>query len=199
MLNKVLALGIVLVGGAGVAAILFGPASIAPPLLRATPMTMSLPKTSGLAHIQIVDPTPRRLVIASIGVDAVIEARGLDSSRNMQTPSNFRDVAWYRLGPVPGQPGNALINGHVNWWTGDAVFTRLGRVRVGDVVTVIRGDGGETRFKVTGSAIVAANARVAWLFAPSHTATLTLITCSGVWNPLTQSDTRRLLVSAVLA
>jgi hypothetical protein len=40
---------------------------------------------------------------------------------------------------------------------------------------------------------------VASLFAPSATSTLTLITCSGIWNPLTQSDTQRLLVSTVLA
>jgi len=36
------------------------------------------------------------------------------------------------------------------------------------------------------------------LFASSPVATLTLITCTGVWNPLIESDTRRLLVSAVL-
>ena len=54
-------------------------------------------------------------------------------------------------------------------------------------------------FKVTGKETVEANARVASLFAPSRQATLTLITCTGIWNPLTQSDTQRLLVSATLA
>jgi LPXTG-site transpeptidase (sortase) family protein len=149
--------------------------------------------------VHVLDPRPARLVIAAIGVDAKIEAQGLDSQRNLATPADFHDVAWYRLGPMPGQPGNALLNGHVNWWTGDAVFTNLTRIKVGDEVRVIRADGVVVTFTVTGKQTVDAKARIASLFAPSSTATLTLITCSGVWNPLTQSDTERLLVSASLA
>src|SRR4029077_18403095 len=99
---------------------------------------------------------------------------------------------------TPGQPGNALINGHVDWWTGSAVFTRLSELRTGDTVVVVRGDGRRLSFKVTALSVVAANARLASLFAPSPRATLTLITCFGIWDPLTLSDTHRLLVSAVL-
>ena len=145
------------------------------------------------------NPSPMRLVIPKIGVDARIEARGLDSGRNMLTPNDFRDVAWYNLGPTPGQPGNALINGHVDWWTGAAVFTRLSDLKPGDSVIVVRRDGTRITFKVKGMQTVAANARVASLFAPSPAATLTLITCTGVWDPRIMSDTHRLLVSAVLA
>jgi LPXTG-site transpeptidase (sortase) family protein len=147
----------------------------------------------------VANPSPVRMLIPRIGVNALIEARGLDSGRNMQTPTDFRHVAWYNLGPVPGAPGNALVNGHVSWWTGSAVFSRLGELRAGDSVTVIRGDGTRVTFRVTARRIVAANARVASLFAPSRTATLTLITCSGTWDPRIMSDTHRLLVSAVLA
>lgn len=164
-----------------------------------TPMSMTHPKLLGVRpSIRVVDPTPARLVIPSISVNATVEARGLDSTRNMETPADFHDVAWYRLGPRPGEPGDALINGHVNWWTGDAVFTRLANLRPGDEISVIRADGVEVKFHVTGSQTVAANARVASLFAPGITPTLTLITCAGDWNPLTQSDTRRLLVSAAV-
>ena len=146
-----------------------------------------------------VDTTPVRLVIPSIKVDATIESRGLDAQRNIDTPRDFRNVAWYNAGPKPGQPGNAIINGHVNWWTGDAVFTHLSRLRAGDEVRVVRADGSVAVFKVADKHVVEANARPASLFAPSSSATLTLITCSGVWNPLTQSDTQRLLVRATLA
>jgi sortase A len=140
-----------------------------------------------------------RLLIPRIGVNARIEARGLDPNRNMQTPNDFHDVAWYNLGPRPGEPGNALMNGHVDWWTGSAVFTRLSELRPGDSVIVVRRDGTRISFKVTGRQVVPANARVAALFAPSRVATLTLITCTGVWDPRIMSDTHRLLVSAVLA
>src|ERR1700675_4252460 len=78
------------------------------------------------------DPSPSRLLISRIGVNAKIEARGLDANRNMETPNDYRNVAWYNLGPTPGEPGNALMNGHVDWWTGSAVFTRLTELRLGD-------------------------------------------------------------------
>jgi LPXTG-site transpeptidase (sortase) family protein len=145
------------------------------------------------------DLSPSRLVIPRIGVNARIESRGLDAYRNMLTPKDFHDVAWFNQGPMPGQPGNALLNGHVDWWTGSAVFTRLGELRPGDKVIVIRGDGTRLTFKVTGRQTVAAGARVASLFARSKAATLTLITCAGAWNPLILGTTSRLLVSAVLA
>ena len=169
-----------------------------PSQAQVAPMSITLPRPTGLTRIKIVDPTPARLLIPQINVDAAVEARGLDANRNMDIPKNFRDVAWYRLGPAPGQPGNALINGHVNWWTGDAVFTRLAQVRIGDEIAVVRADGATVRFKVASKRVVDANARIASLFEPSSVATLTLITCTGVWNPLTQSNTQRLLVSAVL-
>lgn len=147
----------------------------------------------------VANERPVRLVIPSIHLDATIEARGLDASRNLDTAQDFEHAAWYDRGPAPGQPGNALINGHVNWWTGDAVFTRLKQVRVGDRVEVVRADGTSVFFIVNGRQTLPANARVASLFAAGRTALLTLITCAGVWNPLTLSDTQRLLVSASLA
>lgn len=157
------------------------------------------PGTASRSPVPLVDPTPARLVIASIGVDATIEARGLDANRNMASPADYRDVAWYDLGPRPGESGDAIINGHVDWWTGDAVFTHLGRLRTGDPVTVVRADGTQVGFKVVALTTVDANARLASLFTSSGPATLTLITCTGVWNPATQSDTKRLLVTAQLA
>jgi sortase (surface protein transpeptidase) len=145
------------------------------------------------------DPSPLRLLIPRIGVNARIEARGLDANRNIATPNDFHNVAWYDLGPTPGEPGNALMNGHVDWWTGSAVFTRLAELRPGDTVIVLRGDGTRLSFKVTSRQTVAAGARLASLFVPSPVATLTLITCAGVWDPRIVSDTQRLLVSATLA
>jgi len=146
----------------------------------------------------VVDPTPARLAIPTIGVDAKIESRGLDSDRNLATAQDFNDVAWYDLGPRPGEPGNAIVNGHVSWWTGEAVFTHLSHLQAGDIIRVTRADGEVVSFKVTSKRVVDANARIGTLFAPSPNATLTLITCSGIWNPFSQSDTQRLLVSASL-
>jgi LPXTG-site transpeptidase (sortase) family protein len=198
----------ILVLGLSALAIIWGNAAIAvqtpPAPTAAGPSgegllpTSTPPPVPTLAPVAAVNTTPARLVIPRINLDATIEARGLDANRNIQTAKDFRHVAWYDLGPAPGQPGDAIINGHVNWWTGDAVFTRLAQVRAGDVVIVVRADGANVRFKVTSERTVPWNARVGSLFASSPIATLTLITCTGVWNPLIQSDSRRLLVSAVL-
>ena len=142
--------------------------------------------------------TPVELIIPRIGVDARVEARGLDSKRNLDTPRDFHDVAWYNRGPAPGERGNALINGHVNWWTGAAVFTHLSALRSGDEIFVVREDDSTATFRVTGRTTVAAGARLPSLFASSPNATLTLITCTGVWDTARGSDTQRLLVRAVL-
>jgi hypothetical protein len=147
---------------------------------------------------RVVDLKPARLVIPSIRLDARIEPRGLDAKRNLDTAADPNDAAWFDLGPAPGQPGNAIINGHVDWWTGSAVFTKLGRVRPGDTIEIIRADGGAVLFRITALQRVTAGSRVASLFEPSSSATLTLITCAGVWNPLTRSDSQRLLVRATI-
>ena len=157
------------------------------------------PDAIGQQAASLADTTPLRLVIPSISVDARVESRGLTRSRNLDTALDYRNVAWYDLGPRPGEPGNAIINGHVNWWTGSAVFTSLAQVRSGDRIEVVRADGTAVWFRVTAKRVVAANARIGSLFAPSAVPTLTLITCTGVWDSMTFSDTQRLLVSAVLA
>lgn len=157
-----------------------------------------VPNTSPPSIVTRVDPTPVRLLIASIRLDAKVEARGLDAKRNLDTAKDPFDVAWYDKGPLPGQPGNAIINGHVDWWTGDAVFTHLGRVRPGDTVAVVRADGVIVTFRITLLQVVNAGTRIPALFAAGPRATLTLITCAGVWNPLAFTNTQRLLVSATL-
>lgn len=173
---------------------------MAPPAhaLRAVTSSPSVAAQPVSTPLTTIDQTPARIVIPAIGVDAEIEARGLDSNRDLATAADYRHVAWYDLGPRPGDPGNAILNGHVSWWTGDAVFTHLGQLRVGDRINVTRADGVAVTFKVTAKQVVDANARIASIFAPSSRSTLTLITCAGVWNPFTQSDTQRVLVSASL-
>jgi len=194
------AAAVVLVGIA--AAITYGtppslPASAPVSLGPGAEPALQVPISTGRqSQVVAVDPRPVRLVIPIIKLDAKIEPRGLDATRNLDTAVYPNDVAWYDQGPAPGQPGNAIINGHVDWWTGDAVFTHLGRVRPGDTVRVVRADGVVVTFRITVLQRVSAGARIPSLFATSSHATLTLITCAGVWNPLALTNTERLLVSA---
>ena len=55
----------------------------------------------------------------------------------MGTPSTFYTVAWYSAGPKPGEPGNTVIDGHVNNALGlSGVFEHLGDVQIGDTIEV---------------------------------------------------------------
>jgi LPXTG-site transpeptidase (sortase) family protein len=170
------------------------------PSWRAAPTQAagSAPSPVAAPPAPAADPRPSRLLIPRIAVSADIESRGLDSNRNLSTPRDFNAVAWYNQSPLPGQAGNALINGHVDSWTGEAVFARLSELRQGDAVTVVHADGTRSSFTVTGSRILDATARDAGLFVPAEQASVTLITCFGWWDPRLGTAAKRLLVTAAL-
>jgi Sortase domain len=92
-------------------------------------------------------PGPSTLSIPKIGVRAAIVGVGLKVNGAMQTPDPGQ-VGWYRHGPKPGDPGPAVLVGHIDNRTGPDVFHRLGRLRPGDEILVGRPDGTTTRFLV---------------------------------------------------
>src|ERR1700716_3980261 len=78
-------------------------------------------------------PPPGRLVISSIGVNAPVIAVTVDKDGAMGVTSHSYDVGWYSPGVKPGEPGDAVIDGHLDWYdTSTAVFYNLKSVRVGD-------------------------------------------------------------------
>jgi hypothetical protein len=92
-------------------------------------------------------PGPSTLSIPSIGVRAPIVGVGRKANGAMQTPDPGQ-VGWYRHGAKPGDPGPAVLVGHVDTGTGPDVFHRLGQLRPGDEILVGRADGTTTRFLV---------------------------------------------------
>jgi Sortase domain len=78
---------------------------------------------------------PVSVAIPAVGVDARVVPVGLRPDRTMEVPAV--DLAgWYRPGPRPGEPGPAVLVGHVDSRRGPAVFHRLGELRPGDRVVV---------------------------------------------------------------
>jgi sortase (surface protein transpeptidase) len=57
-------------------------------------------------------------------------------------------AGWYTLGPRPGDPGSAVILGHVDSTRGPAVFFRLRELGRGDETKVSRANGSSARFVV---------------------------------------------------
>jgi Sortase domain len=90
---------------------------------------------------------PSTLSIPRIGVRAAIVGVGRKPNGAMQVPDPGH-VGWYRLGPRPGDPGPAVLVGHVDSRTGPAVFYRLSQLRLGDEILVGQPNGTTTRFLV---------------------------------------------------
>ncbi len=90
---------------------------------------------------------PVGISIPAIGVDAPVTGVGLRSDGAMEVPAV--DLAgWYELGPRPGDPGPAVIVGHVDSRRGPAVFYRLRQLHQGERILVRRAGGTTSAFTV---------------------------------------------------
>jgi hypothetical protein len=123
-------------------------------------------------------PPPVRIAIPASGVSAPIVPVGVDGAGALEVPEGFGDTRWWTGGARPGERGPAVIAGHVDSYTGPAVF-RLGDLRRGDAITVERADGSHVRFRVQRSArYPAARFPTAAVFCPTRAPALRLVTCS---------------------
>jgi sortase (surface protein transpeptidase) len=128
------------------------------------------------------NPAPRRLAIPAIGVDARVDAVGVDDTGAMVVPKLARAVGWYRFGPPPGAPaGAAVLAGHVDSATqGAGALVRLRELSVGDGVQVTTADGARLDYRVVGKqTFVKQRLPVERLFARDGAPRLVLITCGG--------------------
>lgn len=139
---------------------------------------------------------PTLLKIPSLNIEAPIEQVAIAADGSMDVPKLPFDVAWYELGPRPGETGSAVIAGHVNWKGGaKAIFTDLDKLKPGDQVTIEDDQGVLVTFVVQRSEIYNADADATDIFTSSDgKAHLNLITCSGEWNKQTDSYSQRLVV-----
>jgi sortase (surface protein transpeptidase) len=143
-------------------------------------------------------PVPVRLRIPSIGVDAPLEQVGLDRAGSIAAPRRYQDAAWYTGGPRPGQPGPAVLLGHVDSTSGPAVFYRLATLKPGAQVLVYRADKSIVRFLVSGRIQVAKSRFPAELvYAPTLAPALRLVTCGGSFDRNTGHYRDNVVVSAV--
>lgn len=139
---------------------------------------------------------PVRLVIPTIHVDAIIEDVGLTSQGAMAVPAGPADVAWFDLGPRPGENGSAVIAGHEGWKDGVlAVFDNLYQLRIGDKIYIKDAQDATTTFVVSAVQTYDQNADAAKVFNSNDgKAHLNLVTCEGTWNATEKSYSNRLVV-----
>jgi len=140
---------------------------------------------------------PMRLKIPSIKVDAAIEHLSLTSEGAMAAPEGFDNVAWFSLGPRPGQIGSALIAGHRSWINGKAaVFDNLDKLKKGDNLYIEDDKGTSISFVVRESRTYNPEEDVPDVFYQSNGNHLNLIASAGDWDNSQKSATKRLVVFA---
>jgi len=97
----------------------------------------------------ISSPSPTgHIRIPAIGVDSSLVPRGLNPDRTLDVPQDWGVTGWFEGGPFPGEPGPAVVVGHVDSTSGPAVFYRLRELRRGDAIVVWRKGGVRSRFRV---------------------------------------------------
>ncbi|WP_338204019.1 class F sortase [Candidatus Nephthysia bennettiae] len=138
---------------------------------------------------------PSRIKIARIRLDAPVSS--LDAETGLAGPADPSSAGWFAQGPAPGDPGPAVVIGHLDSNRGPAVFWRLDQVRVGDEIVVSRSDGSLVRFGVRRLARYSRSSfPSSEVFGTRPGPELRLITCSGRFNFLTRQYTDNLVVYA---
>jgi sortase (surface protein transpeptidase) len=129
---------------------------------------------------------PVRLQIPRIGVDTPLQRLGKAADGTVQTPAaphKWDQAGWYEGGTRPGDPGSAVILGHVDSKAGPAVFYRVRELRQGDLIKVTTADGTVFRFTVDRvEQFPKSRFPTADVYYPTLQPKLRLVTCGGSFD-----------------
>jgi hypothetical protein len=156
-----------------------------------------LASTSGAlvsAHALLPTSPPAQLLIPSLDVHRSVEGVGANRFGVMNLPVNAWNAGWYQGGPIPGAPGDAVIEGHAGFPNQPMIFGKLSTLRTGDQVVVVLGDGSKRLFAVVSKASYPIGKAPAGFGEPYGLPRLTLVTCSGDFDDTTKSYSRRTVV-----
>ena len=141
---------------------------------------------------------PVRLSIPNINVDAEVIYVGLAKDGSVDVPKGPSQVAWFKLGPRPGDKGSAVITGHFGpWQTGaSSVFDNLYKLKKGDKIYIKDDKGVSIAFTVRESREYGPGESLPEVFNKNDGIYLNLITCHGDWLANQKTYTQRLVVFA---
>ena len=143
---------------------------------------------------------PVRLYIPSISIDAKVEEVGVAKNGTMATPRTFQTVGWYKYGPVPGEIGSAVLDGHSDNGLGlKGVFKRLEELEDGHDIYIYDKEGRQIHFRVISvDTYEYTEVPTDQIFNESERALLRLITCDGRWVREYKTYDTRIIVTAEL-
>lgn len=137
---------------------------------------------------------PTQLLIPSLNVHRPVEGVGTNRFGVMNLPVNGWNAGWYQGGPIPGAPGDAVIEGHAGFPDQPMIFGKLSTLRPGDQVVIVLADGSKRLFAMVSKATFPVGSAPAGMGEPYGPPRLTLITCTGSFDANTFSYSRRLVV-----
>jgi sortase (surface protein transpeptidase) len=144
-------------------------------------------------------PVPVRIEIPSIGVASPLDRLGRARDRTVEVPSRWEVAGWYAPGTRPGDPGSAVILGHVDSKRGPAVFFRLRELRRGDVIAITGADGSSLRFAVDRTEQYDKRRfPTDAVYYPTLTPELRLVTCGGEFDATAGHYRSNVIVFATL-
>jgi len=166
-------------------------ASYADPVHNRTPVQPPEPPVPTSAPVMILIP--------ALDVHRPVEPFGLDRSGAMQVPQNLWNAGWYKGGPIPGAPGNAVIEGHAGYPDAPLLFGKLHQLHAGDKIVVVLADRSRRLFLVDSLAVWRAGTGPPGMGEPYGVPRLTLITCTGPFDDHYKTYADRLAVEASYA
>jgi sortase (surface protein transpeptidase) len=193
-----LALAVLLAAGCGGGG---GSASSSRSGPAATATAHEPPGVAGFHSVRTYDQValPVRLRIPAIGVSTPLVKLGRLPDGTLQVPKAWGTAGWYDQGPRPGQPGPAVILGHVDSKSGPAVFYQLRTLRPGDTVRVGLADGRTLVFRVQRLQRYPKNQfPTQAVYFPTLGRELRLITCGGDFDYARHSYVDNIVVYATL-
>lgn len=141
---------------------------------------------------------PTHLRVLDIGVDGDVGAIGVGPDGQLAVPAAAAGLSWYRYGPSPGDPGSAVVAGHVDYNGAAGVFWRLDELHTGSHLEVGYDDGSSRGFTVTARTQYPKSALpLAEVFATAGQPRLVLITCGGSFDHSRKSYRDNIVVTAV--
>jgi Sortase domain len=127
---------------------------------------------------------PTRISISSLNVRANVVEVGKAGDGSIAPPVEdpARTVGWFGLGPTPGEPGTAVLVGHVDTDSRPAVFHNLRDIKPGKLIEVTRKDRRIAAFKVDSVESFPKTAFPAdRVLVHDDVPRLVIVTCGGHW------------------
>ncbi|MGE6575107.1 class F sortase [Paenibacillus xylanexedens] len=138
---------------------------------------------------------PVRICIPTVQMSTKLVPVGLQLDGRLGVPESSLLAGYFKDGVMPGEPGNALIAGHVDDYKGPGVFYPLKKLKPDALVFLFDAEHRYLTFRVEQvEAYFTKEAPLDRIFGDTNDSRLNLITCTGIYNRNKKEHEQRLVV-----